>query len=54
MSEVAVTGGDLFRVAASLLGDPLLWTEIAQANALEDILLRGVVVLQVPDAQSKG
>lgn len=50
MNEVAVAGGDLFRIAASLLGDPLLWTEIAQANALEDILVQGVVTLQVPDA----
>ena len=54
MNEVAVAGGDLFRVAASLLGDPLLWTEIARANALEDILVQGVVVLQVPDAPSEG
>jgi nucleoid-associated protein YgaU len=54
MSEVAVAGGDLFRIAASLLGDPLLWTEIAQANAIEDVLVQGVTVLQVPDAPSKG
>ena len=54
MNEVAVAGGDLFRVAASLLGDPLLWTEIAQANALEDILVQGMIVLQVPDAPPEG
>ena len=53
MSEVAVAGGDLFRIAASLLGDPLRWAEIAQANALQDVLVQSVVVLQVPDAPSK-
>ena len=54
MNEVAVAGGDLFRIAASLLGDPLLWAEIAQANALQDILVQGVIVLRVPDAPAKG
>ena len=48
MNEVPVAGGDLFRIAAALLGDPTLWSEIAQANGLEDILIQGLVVLQVP------
>ncbi len=50
MGEVAVAGGDLFRIAASLLGDPTLWSEIAQANSLEDILVEGLTILQVPNA----
>ena len=50
MREVAIAGGDLFRIAAALLGDPTLWSEIAQANALEDMLVQGLAVLQVPDA----
>ena len=50
MREVAIAGGDLFRIAAALLGDPTLWAEIAQANTLEDILVEGLIVLQVPDA----
>lgn len=50
MREVAIAGGDLFRIAAGLLGDPLLWAVIAEANGLEDMLVEGLVVLKVPDA----
>ena len=53
MREVAVAGGDLFRIAATLLGDPTRWAEVAQANALEDILVKGLAVLQVPNAPAK-
>lgn len=53
MRDVAIAGGDLFRIAAALLGDPTRWAEIALANGIEDILVEGLIVLQVPDAASE-
>ncbi len=53
MREVAIAGGDLFRIAAELLGDPTRWSEIAQTNGFEDVLVEGLTVLQVPDATTK-
>lgn len=53
MREVAIAGGDLFRIAAALLGDPTRWTEIAETNGLEDLLIEGLIILQVPDAATK-
>jgi hypothetical protein len=51
--EVAIAGGDLFRIAATLLGDPLRWAEIAELNQIDDVLVAGLVVLKVPDATTE-
>jgi hypothetical protein len=45
------TGADrtLFHIAARLLGDPLAWYRIAQANGLSDYIIVGTVELVIPD-----
>ena len=47
---ITVAGGDLFRIAAEQLGDARQWWRIAAANALQDPMLTGVVVLVLPAA----
>lgn len=49
MREVAVAGGDLFRIAAEYLDDPLQWAAVAATNGLEDFLVEGVAVLVLPE-----
>ncbi len=49
MNTVTVAGGNLFRVAAERLGDATQWIRIAQLNGISDPMLRGVVVLLIPD-----
>ena len=53
MQRVAVAGGDLFRLSASLLNDPLQWYVLAQENALTDILVQGLTLLSLRDAPTK-
>ena len=45
---ITVTGGNLFQVAAQQLGDATQWIRIAQANALSDPMLAGLVTLRIP------
>ena len=49
MRQITVAGGNLFQIASSLLGDATQWIRIAQANAIDDPLLNGVVELTIPD-----
>ena len=51
MQTITVTGGNLFALAASLLGDATQWIRIAQLNGLRDPQLAGVSTLMIPDAQ---
>lgn len=53
MQRVAVAGGDLFRLSASLLNDPLQWYVLAQGNALDDVLVQGLIILSLPNAPAK-
>lgn len=48
MRSIIVSGGNLFRVAADELGDATQWIRIAQANALSDPMLSGLVTLSIP------
>jgi L-ascorbate metabolism protein UlaG (beta-lactamase superfamily) len=48
MQTIQVAGGDLFRLAATYLGDATQWIRIAQLNALSDPWLRGPVTLRLP------
>ncbi len=49
MKTVTVVGSDLFRIAATQLGDATQWIRIAELNRLSDPLLVGVTVLMIPD-----
>lgn len=49
MRVVTVAGGNLFRLAADLLGDATQWLRIAQANGVSDPMIEGVVTLRIPD-----
>lgn len=49
MKTIIVHGGDLFRIAATELGDATQWIRIAQLNGLSDPVLSGIVALQIPD-----
>jgi hypothetical protein len=48
MRTIAVTGGNLFRIAADHLGDATQWIRIAQLNGLSDPMLDGIVTLKLP------
>ena len=49
MTSITVAGGNLFQIAAQLLGDATQWIRIAQLNGLSDPMLSGVVTLLLPD-----
>jgi hypothetical protein len=49
MKTITVAGGNLFKVAATELGDATQWIRIAQLNALQDTMLSGVTTLRIPD-----
>jgi hypothetical protein len=49
MRTVQSAGGNLFRIAATYLGDATQWIRFAQLNGIVDPWLQGVVTLQVPD-----
>ena len=50
MRLVTVAGGNLFEVAARLLGDATQWNRIAASNGILDPWLQGLVTLAIPDA----
>ncbi len=52
MRTLTVTGGNLFQIAASQLGDATQWIRIAQANGLSDPMLVGLITLRIPDVDS--
>lgn len=47
-TSVTVTGGHLFRVALTYLGDATQWNRIARLNGLSDPMLSGLVTLLIP------
>ncbi len=49
MQTMTIAGGNLFRLAATELGDATQWIRIAQLNNLSDPTLSGVVTLLIPD-----
>ena len=48
MRTITVNGGNLFQLAAQLLGDATQWVRIAQANGLSDPMLTELTTLNVP------
>lgn len=48
MKTITIAGGNLFRIAASELGDATQWIRIAQLNRLPDYLVSGLVTLKIP------
>jgi hypothetical protein len=56
MRTILQSGGTLFHVAASELGDATQWLRIARLNGLSDPVLNGVVALKLPpsDTQAGG
>jgi nucleoid-associated protein YgaU len=51
-TQITVAGGNLYRIAAQVLGDARQWWRLAQANGLTDPILQGVVVLNIPSQNS--
>jgi hypothetical protein len=49
MQTITVTGGNLFQIAATELGDATQWIRIAQLNNISDPTLIGIVALTIPD-----
>ncbi len=49
MRTITVAGGNLFRIAADMLGDATQWIRIAQLNGLSDPEVTGVATLLLPD-----
>ena len=49
MQTLTTTGGTLFHLAASQLGDATQWIRIAQLNNLSDPQITGIVTLNLPD-----
>jgi nucleoid-associated protein YgaU len=52
MKTITVAGGNLFRIAATELGDATQWIRIAQLNRLQDPMLSGVTTLRIPDVNT--
>jgi nucleoid-associated protein YgaU len=48
MQQFITAGGNLFQIAAQLLGDATQWLRIAQLNNLTDPVITGVVTLSIP------
>jgi nucleoid-associated protein YgaU len=49
VQTITVTGGNLFQIAATELGDATQWIRIAQLNNISDPMLIGIVTLTIPD-----
>ena len=48
MKTVVVSGGDLFHLALTHLGDATQWNRLAQANNLLDPLITGITTITIP------
>lgn len=49
MRVITVAGDNLFRIAATQLGDASQWIRIAELNNLADPMLTGVMILLIPE-----
>lgn len=49
MKTITVNGGNLFAIAAEMLGDATQWIRIAQLNAISDPMISGLTTLLIPD-----
>ena len=50
---MTVTGGNLYQVAASELGDATQWIRIAILNGISDPMLSGIQTLSIPDVDQQ-
>jgi nucleoid-associated protein YgaU len=48
MQVIAVSGGNLFQLAAQYLGDATQWNRIAALNGLSDPMIYGLTNLKIP------
>ena len=53
VKSVTVAGDNLFRIAASYLGDATQWIRIAELNKISDPMLTGLTTLLIPDTDPK-
>lgn len=53
MRTITIAGGNLFRIAAEMLGDATQWIRIAQLNDLSDPEIAGVATLLLPDVDPR-
>lgn len=49
---ITVTNGNLFSIAAAILGDATQWINIAQANGLKDPVINQACQLIIPSAST--
>jgi hypothetical protein len=49
MKSITVVGDNLFRIAATQLGDATQWIRIAELNGMCDPVIVGLVTLLIPD-----
>ena len=47
-TTMTIAGGNLFKIAAQVYGDPSQWNRIAAANGLWDFIITGTVTLTIP------
>ena len=49
MTTVTVVGGNLFRIAADMLGDATQWNRVARLNGMTDPFFSGLATLVLPE-----
>ena len=53
MQTITVPGGNLFQIAAQMLGDATQWNRIAALNGLTDPMIYGLTNLMIPSQNSQ-
>lgn len=53
MQTITVPGGNLFQIAAQMLGDATQWNRIAALNGLTDPMIYGLTNLLIPSQDSQ-
>lgn len=52
MRKVTVVGGNLFEIAASMLGDATMWIYLAELNRMRDPFIGGMTIVAIPAAST--
>jgi len=53
MKTITVPGGNLFQIAAQMLGDATQWNRIAELNKLTDPMVYGLTSLLIPERNNQ-
>jgi hypothetical protein len=53
MKTITISGSNLFRIAATELGDAMQWIAIARYNGIRDPMISGLTTLVIPPASSQ-